>query len=280
MRESQQVRCVGAQQAAELRPWLFFVQRSGMVTALAVAGFVVLLFAADGATPPVPLLCFVVTLTASAYGIDRVKDCGASRTLRVSFACLATLVLATTVLSIETPARPRLLLMVAVILAAVVAYSFPLLPAGQRVKDVPFFKSFYVGLTWVALLAACLPTRGAKSAFILALVYTRVVLGAIASDIKDVEEDRSHGLITFPVRFGVQATFGFLARGHAVLAGTYGLAVITGLLPLPVLLGGVDAALAGLALRWISQWRPAMIGLGTDLLLEGMACLPLLGLLL
>ena len=256
---------------------LWFLQRSGLITALAAAGFVTLLFSSERTVPPAPLLYFVAILTAGAYAIDRLADCQASWLARASVACLATLGLATTTFGAESPSVFRLLLMAVVIVASVLVYSFPLLPGGRRVKDVPFLKAFYVGLAWATLFAASIPVT-ATSVLVLALVYARVVMGAIASDIKDVEEDRARGVITFPVRYGPEATLQYLQLGHGVLAGLYAVTVCTRLLPPAVLLGGVDAALAAFVLRWLSEWRPEKIGLGTDLLLEATACLPLLGL--
>jgi 4-hydroxybenzoate polyprenyltransferase len=104
-------------------------------------------------------------------------------------------------------------------------YSWPILgrvsTRYQCIKNIPLMKSFYVPICWtlsVAVSAAYLenfPAVAVLPTFL--IIFERIFQGGVACDFKDIEADRAAGVVTIPVRLGLNATV-WLLHGIAVVS--------------------------------------------------------------
>jgi 4-hydroxybenzoate polyprenyltransferase len=105
----------------------------------------------------------------------------------------------------------------------VLATLLPLAVAPYRfVKHIRYAKAFYAAAFWAMLVlfvtSAGNDTPVPVTAAIFAFVFGKALLGLITCDIKDVDDDRRNGVITFPSGRGVKETLFLLHLMNVGLA--------------------------------------------------------------
>jgi 4-hydroxybenzoate polyprenyltransferase len=232
-----------------------FVGRSGVGAAGAATCFLALCLRVYGRPLQSPLLVLGFTSTIVAYGIDRLADSARPKTRRRALAlALAALLLAGWGLEGWFGA-PRVLALSIFIQLAVIAYTLPVLPGDHpRVKDVPYAKNIYTAAGW-ALLAvlAAVAAPGARRAAILGMVVFiggKVMVAAIAADLKDTAADREQGVRTFASEWGVDRTVTLARLLNTLCALTTVALVVAGALPKFLLMAEVSSLLVVVVLAW------------------------------
>jgi hypothetical protein len=241
----------------ESRVWAVaaFLGRSGLGAALACTCFLALCSRVYGQSLQGPVLVLGFTSTVVAYAIDRLAGKARASTHRRGLAvALALLLLA----GWSVQARfgdPRVLAFAIFIPLAVVAYALPVLPGRyRRVKDVPYAKNIYTAVGW-ALLAvlAAVAAPGAGVAATLGMVVFiggKVLLAAIAADLKDIAADRAQGVRTFATEWGIDRTIVLVRRLNSLCCLTTLALIVSGALPGFVLPAEVSSLLVVVVLSW------------------------------
>ena len=84
-----------------------------------------------------------------------------------------------------------------------------------RLKEIPVVKNFVVGFTW-SFAVTSLPILylsydiNLTAIAVFVFIFLRIFIGAVAFDIKDIEADRIHNIMTLPILWGVHKTKSFL----------------------------------------------------------------------
>lgn len=235
------------------RSLLVRLARWNLLLALAMAATTVAMQVLAGLAPE-PAAPLVVFLTLFAiYGLDRAAEPDAddrthperARFARVHARLMRGSALAAYALALPvawTYAGPRGAAVALLPLAAVLLYSFPLLPPPvahrvgfARLKEVLVVKNLVVAATLSAtptllvLAGGAAPARAtllASGAFL----FGRWWINTLTFDLRDEAGDRANGVRTVPVALGRARTFRLLHAGNALL----GAAVLAAPLLLPV----------------------------------------------
>jgi len=235
------------------RSLLVRLARWNLLLALAMAAATLTMQVLAGIAPE-PAAPLVVFLTFFAvYGLDRAAEPDAddlthperARFSRVHARLLRGTALAAYALALPvawTYAGPRGAAAALLPLAAVLLYSFPLLPAPvarrvgfARLKEVLVVKNLVVAATLSAtptLLVLAGGAGPARAALLAsgAFLFGRWWINTLTFDLRDEAGDRANGVRTVPVALGRARTFRLLHGGNALL----GAAALAAPLLLPV----------------------------------------------
>lgn len=119
-----------------------------------------------------------------------------------------------------------------------VAYTLPL-GRGRRLKDIPYFKAFYVPAVWLVLVGLGASLAGAAmSRAVVAFAgffFLRMFASAYLGDIRDARDDADAGVMTPAQRLGVAGSHRLLHVVHGASAAFVVLMVAAGWMPIQAL---------------------------------------------
>jgi 4-hydroxybenzoate polyprenyltransferase len=190
---------------------------SGLGVGLVAASFLGLCLRCYGQPVDLALLFLGSTMTIASYAIDRVWDPVGSTVRRGTTGCLILGLLAAGWVVEAWLGRPAIAALSTFFPLAVIVYTLPVVPwKYRRIKDIPFAKNIYTAVCWGALaILAAVASRGVplgRAAGMFLVISSKVLFGAIASDLKDIATDRMRGIRTFANTWGPVRTFAVLRR--------------------------------------------------------------------
>ena len=207
--------------------------------------------------------------------------------VRTHFGLLMTLSLASLLLQIVIACRHGAtactMLMLAAGLGLLYRIRFPLKGRMIRIFDIPGSKNILHGLAWSMVIAA-IPLHAMNisvpAVWISACltVFLTVFTGSILFDVRDLQGDRFHGKETLPILLGPDRTLGWTTLLHLVVM----LVLLTFGMLLKDPAAMVNATLTPLygllLLNAIRRHKRITVSLWFEVLVDGMAMIPLLAL--
>jgi len=266
------------------RRWLplaRWLASSGLVGAISFGAGTALVISWLAAGRPDPLLAAIgALLVYASYLIDALRDARTeadavasqrSRHLRPRRRAVAALGLAAFVLAMGLAARSGGPLAAAGLLvfpASVLGYARPWLPVLKqgrlvrcRLKEVPFAKSTYTSFFWGVFgvyvwcfAGGALTAAACLGAFL--LMAPRMALNTVFCDLKDIDRDRTLGIVTPATHLGRERLIGQLTHLNTLWPFALGAMVAFQMLPpLALTLTSVYAHLcyAAAARRWVDD---------------------------
>lgn len=106
-----------------------------------------------------------------------------------------------------------IVILIPVILALL--YSHPWIPSGivksKRLKGIPLIKNVVISISWTLITAFVAvfyfnPNISLPLLCVSAIIFTRLFINTIVFDVRDMEGDKSHNILTLPLLIGVHKT--------------------------------------------------------------------------
>lgn len=168
--------------------------------------------------------------------------------------------------------EPLLLLSIGWALLCLILYSIRIAPDSwryQRLKEVPFVKNLTVaaGIAGSLVSAVVFYAGTSFTAGVIVLsgfVFSRVVIGAIIPDVRDIRGDRRAGVRTIPVLIGVRRTKWLLLGLNVIVTVWFYWAVVEGILPSAAYLAGLVNIVAFLLIFLLTRDNAQLLSLLSD----------------
>ena len=258
-------------------PFLKRFVRSGVLLGVSAASFVGVSALVFGGPPSLSLMVMALLVCGASYAIDRAID-----DRRAGVASAAQSARQLTAIGLVLLVGVGVALVAGRVSAAAFALVFPAsvlcytarINGRRRIKDIAYVKALYVAFFWgllpvlTALFVATAPDGVTVVAMAL-FVALKLFCGAVASDLKDMEQDRAAGLVTLPVQFGAQGTLRLLQAANVLAFASTVTFVLLGIVPAWLLIAELHAVFVAVTIHRMSRAPASRYWVFSEVLLDG-----------